>query len=97
MKQIPLLIWTLTFTSSIAFAGSNPCLKASRAAVSAKYHVSADLNQDEKQPSGSGTYQLIIWKDDCYYDVSVKMKKTSDTACEAVESPVLDEGSANCG
>jgi hypothetical protein len=94
---------TLLSASLPAFAGTNPCQKAARAVVSARFHVSAELNQDEKQPSGSGTYKLVIRKDDCYYDVSVKMKKTSATSCEAdkavdgVENPLLDEGSANCG
>ena len=80
-----------------SMASINPCLKAAITAVEFEFSTTADLNPDFKQPKGSGTYQMIIQKEECSFEVSVKMKKNSANECEAIGTPVLDNESANCG
>jgi len=87
---------TIALCGNFAFAQQNQCADAAIQAASARFHISADLDQDATQPTNDGTYQLLIFKNECWYDVSVQMKRTSEQNCEAIKPPVLDSSSANC-
>jgi hypothetical protein len=80
-----------------AFSAENPCVQAASEASEWEFETVPDLHPDFRQPKGSGTYQFVILKDGCYFDVSVEMTKTSKTKCSVKSDPVLDEDSANCG
>lgn len=88
---------TMLLMSFTAMASENPCIKPAIDAVEYEFGTTPDLNPDVRQPKGSGVYQLVILKDECWFEVSVEMKKTSNTECSAVSTPELDENSANCG